>query len=409
MLKDLSNLIRVIILGLAIAFVVQLFYPEIINRNRVVEFIDSSSSMLASRDSGPVSYADAVDKAAPAVVNIFTKKRVKQAVPSIFNDPLIQRFFGDYLDMVPREREETSLGSGVIVSNQGHILTNNHVIDGADTIEVALRDGRAATAKVVGTDPEADLALLQVNLPNLPSIQLGDSESLRIGDVVLAIGNPFGVGQTVTLGIVSATGRSELGINTFENFIQTDAAINPGNSGGALITANGILVGINTAIFSKSGGSQGIGFAIPINLAKNSMKQLIEMGHVSRGWLGIEIQEVTDELAESFGLENSNGVIIAGVLNGGPADKAGIEPGDILIHFNGKKVTNSVSALNLISQAKPSERVEIETIRAGQKRKSTIQIGERPQRKKEFIENYFPPTKENVVYTTFSLVISGVA
>ena len=287
MLKDLSNLIRIIILGLAIAFVVQLFYPEAINRNKVVEFIDSGSSMLASRDSGPVSYADAVDQAAPAVVNIFTKKRVKQAVPSIFNDPLVQRFFGDYLDLTPKEREETSLGSGVIVSHQGHILTNNHVIDGADAIEIALRDGRTTSAKVVGTDPEADLAVLKINLPNLPTIQLGDSESLRIGDVVLAIGNPFGVGQTVTLGIVSAKGRSELGINTFENFIQTDAAINPGNSGGALITANGILVGVNTAIFSKSGGSQGIGFAIPVNLAKTSMKQIIELGHVSRGWMGI--------------------------------------------------------------------------------------------------------------------------
>ena len=382
MLKDLSNLIRIIILGLAIAFVVQLFYPEAINRNKVVEFIDSGSSMLASRDSGPVSYADAVDQAAPAVVNIFTKKRVKQAVPSIFNDPLVQRFFGDYLDLTPKEREETSLGSGVIVSHQGHILTNNHVIDGADAIEIALRDGRTTSAKVVGTDPEADLAVLKINLPNLPTIQLGDSESLRIGDVVLAIGNPFGVGQTVTLGIVSAKGRSELGINTFENFIQTDAAINPGNSGGALITANGILVGVNTAIFSKSGGSQGIGFAIPVNLAKTSMKQIIELGHVSRGWMGIEIQEVTDELAESFGLDSSNGVIIAGVLSGGPADRAGIEPGDILILFNDHKITNSSSALNLISQARPDERVQIETIRAGQKHKSTIRIGERPQRAK---------------------------
>ncbi|MCW8826909.1 MAG: trypsin-like peptidase domain-containing protein, partial [Gammaproteobacteria bacterium] len=303
-------------------------------------------------------------------------------VPSIFSDPLIQRFFGDYLDLQPREREEKSLGSGVIVSEQGHILTNNHVIDGADEIEIALRDGRTATARVVGTDPEADLAVLKIKLQQLPTIQLGDSTSLRIGDVVLAIGNPFGVGQTVTLGIVSATGRSELGINTFENFIQTDAAINPGNSGGALITANGILVGVNTAIFSKSGGSQGIGFAIPVNLAKNSMKQIVEQGHVSRGWLGIEIQEVTDELAESFGLESKEGVIIAGILNGGPADKAGIEPGDILITFNGQHITNSTNALNLISQTRPNEEVEIESIRAGKKHKSTIRIGERPQQKK---------------------------
>jgi len=380
MLKKLSNLMQVIILGLAIAFVIQLLFPDESNRNRVVEFIDSGSNMLASRASGPVSYADAVDRAAPAVVNVFTKKRIVQTVPSIFSDPFVQRFLGDYLDLTPKEREESSLGSGVIVSNRGHILTNNHVIDGADAIEIALRDGRTATARVVGADPEADLAVLKINLPDLPSIELGNSESLRIGDVVLAIGNPFGVGQTVTLGIVSATGRSELGINTFENFIQTDAAINPGNSGGALITANGILVGINTAIFSKSGGSQGIGFAIPVNLAKNSMKQIIEVGYVSRGWLGIEIQEVTAELAESFGFENSHGVIIAGVLNGGPADNAGIEPGDILTLFNNKIVRSPSGALNLISQESPGEQVEIEIIRAGKKHKSVITVGERPQR-----------------------------
>jgi serine protease DegS len=383
MLKDLINLTKIIIVGLAIAFVVQLFYPEVINRNKVIEFIDAANDNLpGSRESGPVSYADAVDRAAPAVVNIFTKKRVTQTVPSIFQDPLVQRFFGDYFDLQPREREESSLGSGVIVSNQGHILTNNHVIEGADAIEVALRDGRTATAKVEGSDPEADLAVLKIDLAELPMMPLGDSEALRVGDVVLAIGNPFGVGQTVTLGIVSATGRSELGINTFENFIQTDAAINPGNSGGALITANGTLVGINTAIFSKTGGSQGIGFAIPVNLAKNSMQQIVKHGHVSRGWLGIEIQEMTPELAESFNLKSNNGVIIAGVLGGGPADKGGVEPGDILISFNHKPITNSVSALNLISQSMPKQLVEIETIRAGQRRSSTIQVGERPQKKR---------------------------
>jgi S1-C subfamily serine protease len=235
---------------------------------------------------------------------------------------------------------------------------------------------------VEGSDPEADLAVLKIDLAELPMMPLGDSEALRVGDVVLAIGNPFGVGQTVTLGIVSATGRSELGINTFENFIQTDAAINPGNSGGALITANGTLVGINTAIFSKTGGSQGIGFAIPVNLAKNSMQQIVKHGHVSRGWLGIEIQEMTPELAESFNLKSNNGVIIAGVLGGGPADKGGVEPGDILISFNHKPITNSVSALNLISQSMPKQLVEIETIRAGQRRSSTIQVGERPQKKR---------------------------
>ncbi|MBF0471244.1 MAG: Do family serine endopeptidase [Gammaproteobacteria bacterium] len=372
-------LLRFITIGLALAFVVQLLFPGLFQSREVVEFIDAGSRDAPQiMSSGPVSYADAVAVAAPAVVNIYTRKTIIQQPNPLFNDPLLNRFFGKYFDLQPKKREENSLGSGVILSTKGYILTNNHVIDGADEIEVSLHDGRNASAKLMGSDPEADLALLAISLPNLPTITLADSLRLRIGDVVLAIGNPFGVGQTVTMGIVSATGRNELGINTFENFIQTDAAINPGNSGGALINARGELVGINTAIFSKSGGSQGIGFAIPVNLARDSMTQLVEKGYVARGWLGVEIQEITPELAESFNLTVGGGVIVAGILKGGPADRGGIEPGDILTHFGGIAVHSSNDALNRISQTKPGSRVEFITLRNGKKRQGTVAIGERP-------------------------------
>uniref|UniRef100_UPI003D1138BB S1C family serine protease n=1 Tax=Sedimenticola sp. TaxID=1940285 RepID=UPI003D1138BB len=325
---------------------------------------------------GPVSYAEAVDIAAPAVVNIHSRKIVVQSSP-LFDDPFFRRFFGDQL--APQKREETSLGSGVIVNEHGFILTNNHVIDGAEEIRVTLRDGRTTEATVIGKDTEADLAVLKVNLEDLPVITLGKSDALRVGDVVLAIGNPFGVGQTVTQGIVSATGRSELGINTFENFIQTDAAINPGNSGGALITARGELIGINTAIFSQSGGSEGIGFAIPVSLAKISMAQIVEKGYVSRGWLGVEIQELTPDLAESFGLKGEKGVIISGVLRNGPADKAGLEPGDVIKQLNGKEVESVHAALNAIAQTQPGDKLAIQGIRNGKSLEIKATVAERPQ------------------------------
>jgi serine protease DegS len=264
-----------------------------------VEIQESTTSLPVG--TSPVSYATAVEAAAPAVVNIFTTKVVTQRVQPLFDDPLLQHFFGDRL-AVPRKRLETSLGSGVVVSPQGYILTNHHVIVDADEILLAFPDGRTATATLVGSDPDTDLAILKVSLSGLPAITLGRSADLRVGDVVLAIGNPYGVGQTVTQGIVSAVGRTQLGINSIEDFIQTDAAINPGNSGGALVDAYGRLVGINTAIFSRSGGSQGIGFAIPVDLAKGVMRQIIETGHVTRRWLGIELQDMTPTLAESFGL-----------------------------------------------------------------------------------------------------------
>jgi serine protease DegS len=372
-------LFQSITIGLALAFLVVVWYPELLdNGKNVVAFVESNVPKVRNGQTGPVSYAAAVEIAAPAVVNIHSRKTVVQSSP-LFDDPFFRRFFGEQFGLSPRKREEASLGSGVIVNKQGYILTNNHVIEGADEVRVSLRDGRTTAATVVGTDREADLAVLKVELEDLPVITLGDSEGLRVGDVVLAIGNPFGVGQTVTMGIVSATGRSELGINTFENFIQTDAAINPGNSGGALITPAGELIGVNTAIFSQSGGSEGIGFAIPVSLAKISMAQIVEKGYVSRGWLGVEIQEMSKELAESFSLTGENGILIAGVLREGPADKAGLEPGDIITELNGKAIDSSHAALNIIAQTRPGEQISIRGIRNGKVLELSATVAERPQ------------------------------
>ncbi|WP_309544660.1 trypsin-like peptidase domain-containing protein [Alkalilimnicola ehrlichii] len=277
---------------------------------------------------------------------------------------------------------ETSLGSGVILSENGHILTNNHVIQGAEQIEVMLNDGRTADARLIGADPETDLAVLAIELDNLPSITLGHSDALRVGDVVLAIGNPFGVGQTVTQGIVSATGRSQLGLSTFENFIQTDAAINPGNSGGALINARGELVGINTAIFSRSGGSHGIGFAIPAELAREVLISIIEHGRVIRGWVGIEVQPLTMPLAESFGLDSDAGVIVAGVLRNGPADQAGLRPGDVIHTIDDTPVDNAQSLLRLITARPPGTEITVGAWRTADETtfETQISIHERPHR-----------------------------
>jgi serine protease DegQ len=250
------------------------------------------------------------------------------------------------------------------------------VVDGADQIEIALADGRTTTAKVIGVDPETDLAVLKVNLTNLPTITLGRMDQTRVGDVVLAIGNPFGVGQTVTMGIVSALGRNHLGINTFENFIQTDAAINPGNSGGALVDVNGNLLGINTAIYS--GGSLGIGFAIPVSTARSVLESIITTGSVTRGWIGVEPQDVTPEIAESFGLEQKSGAIVAGVLKNGPADRAGIKPGDILVSVDGQDITDTTRLLNLIAQIKPGSNAKIHLVRKNRELDLDVMIGKRP-------------------------------
>lgn len=322
------------------------------------------------------SYNDAVLKAVPAVVNIYTSKDVKAQRHPFFNDPVFRQFFGDRLE--DQTQRSQGLGSGVIVSDKGYILTNQHVVDAADEIEVALSDGRKLRARTVGSDPETDLAVLQVTAPGLPSITFGDADTLRLGDVVLAIGNPFGVGQTVTMGIVSGLGRTP-GINTFENFIQTDAAINPGNSGGALVDASGNLVGINTAIYSQSGGSLGIGFSIPASTARRVLESIVETGSVKRGWIGVEAQEITAELAESFKLASTSGALIAGVLRGGPAEKAGIKPGDILTTVAGKPVRNTASMLDLVAGLTPGKSSTLKLLRDNREIQLEVEVGTRPK------------------------------
>ena len=292
----------------------------------------------------------------------------------MLNDPVFRRFFGD---QVPER--SSSLGSGVIVSSSGYLLTNHHVVEAADEIEVALHDGRKLLAKIVGNDPETDLAVLRVDAENLPAITFGSSDALKVGDVVLAIGNPFGVGQTVTGGIVSALGRTGLGINTFENFIQTDAAINPGNSGGALVDVGGNLVGINTAIFTRSGGSMGIGFAIPVSTARMVLEQIVKSGGVTRGWIGVEVQEITPAVAESFRLQTTRGALIAGVLRGGPADKAGMKPGDVLVEVEGRPVGDPTSMLNLVAALAPGDTARLKLKRAGKDLDASVTVGRRPK------------------------------
>ncbi len=369
---------QAITLGLALAFLLTLFWPGLLRREATPLEVREAAELTPLPAGGPVSYAAAVERAAPAVVNINTAKVVTVQPNPLFKDPVFQQFFGRGQDS-PRKRVERSLGSGVIFSDQGHILTNHHVIGGADAIQVFLRDGRSAAAKVIGGDPETDLAVLKIDLKNLPAITLGKSERVRVGDVALAIGNPFGVGQTVTMGIVSATGRSALGINTFENFIQTDAAINPGNSGGALVDAHGNLIGINTAIFSQTGGSVGIGFAIPTSIAKGVMEQIITHGRPLRGWLGIEAQVLTPELLEAFGLKKgSEGLVITTLYRNGPAHKAGVEPGDVLVAIDGKKTGDAREVLLAISSHKPGERIKLELMREGKPLTIEAIAGERP-------------------------------
>jgi Do/DeqQ family serine protease len=295
-------------------------------------------------------------------------------------DPWFRFFFGDGEEDAQRQR---GLGSGVIVSPLGYLLTNNHVIDGADDIEVQLSDGRSAQATVVGTDPDTDLALLKINLDRLPAITLAPASSLQVGDSVLAIGNPFGVGQTVTSGIVSALGRSQLGLSTFENFIQTDAAINPGNSGGALVDANGLLVGINTAIFSRSGGSLGIGFAIPVEVARQVMEGLIQNGQVTRGWIGVEPRDLNPEIAEMLRLPVSTGVLITGVLRNGPAAKAGVQPGDVVLKVGGQAVGNTAQLLTAVSALAPDSRVGLTLQRGNKTLELTLQVTQRPMARRQ--------------------------
>lgn len=386
--KFLSFLMQTVMTGLAAAFLYVLLVQPYLLRDstRIVEVRETATdsspavSAQATTDSrnGPVSYADAVEIAVPAVVNIHTAKVITRRVHPLLQDPVFQQFFGDQFAKA-RKEIQTSLGSGVLISEQGYVLTNNHVIEGADQIQVLLADGRSATATVVGIDTDTDLAVLYIHTDNLPSLVIGDSGKLRVGDVVLAIGNPFGVGQTVTSGIISATGRNHLGITAYEEFIQTDAAINPGNSGGALINTRGELIGINSAIYSRSGGSQGIGFAIPINLAKGVMTQIIETGHVVRGWLGIEAQDLTPQLAETYGLDYRPGMLIGGVMVDGPAGKAGLEPSDIVVAINGETIEETSEAMKTISGQPPGTVITLTGYRKDVPFTLQVQVMERPE------------------------------
>lgn len=323
------------------------------------------------------SFAPAVALAAPAVVNIYTTKRVNVSRFPLPADPAMRQFF-EQMPGMSQQQQTTSLGSGVIVSKRGHVLTNLHVIDGADEILIALRDGRQAPAKVMGADRDSDVAVLKIDMKDLPELPLYVEALPRVGDVVLAIGNPFGVGQTVTMGIVSALGRDGLGINTYENFIQTDAAINPGNSGGALVDAQGRLVGLNTAIYSKTGGSLGIGFAIPAAAVQLVMEQIIEFGFVKRGWLGIEPQDMTAELARAFGLSKPLGVIIAGILRDGPAAKAGLKVGDIVQTMDGLRVDDTAKMMARIAAKAPGEKIKLGVYRSGKTVELEATAGMRP-------------------------------
>ena len=367
--------------ALGVLFIIVLFKPDLVRWQPQRQSLTIQQAPHPSADAvaKSESFAPAAQKVIPSVVNVFTQQKVRTPTHPALQDPIFRYFFGDRLD--ERPREVSNLGSGVIVSANGYILTNHHVVEAADEIQVALADGRTLPARVVGADPETDLAVLKIDANDLPAIIFAQIDSLKVGDWVLAVGNPFGVGQTVTAGIVSALGRSRLGINTFENFIQTDAAINPGNSGGALVDAAGNLVGVNSAIYSRTGGSQGIGFAIPVSIARQVMEQIILSGSVTRGWVGIEVQDLTPELAESFSLKSAEGALIAGVLKGGPADAGGIRPGDILLAVNGNKVSNSASLLNLIAALKPGDNTQLTVLRKQQSLDLKIQVGRRPMQR----------------------------
>jgi serine protease DegQ len=357
----------------AVWFVLITLKPEWVQRpswNTDLQVFEVAPGAISPTVSaGSLSFA--AKKASPAVVSINTSQK---AGLERNKDPWFRYFFGDQDDSA-----QTGLGSGVIVSPQGYILTNNHVVETADEILVMLNDGRQTQAKVIGTDPETDLAVLKVNLDKLPVMVMNNSEQVQVGDIVLAIGNPFGVGQTVTSGIISALGRNQLGINTFENFIQTDAAINPGNSGGALVDVQGNLLGINTAIYSKSGGSMGIGFAIPVSIAKQVLEGIVKDGLVTRGWIGVEPTELTPELAQTFNVKRQEGVIITGVLQTGPAFKAGIRPGDMLLAVNDHNVQNVAELLAQVSMLKPGVDAQLKILRKEQEQMLSVTPLQRPK------------------------------
>lgn len=372
---------QTVTLAVAVLFVLSALAPEWLNSRPVgpgtLTIVQSPPIRSdAERVAPPGSYSVAAGRSMPAVVHILTSRNASSARNPLADDPFYRHFFGD---RDPPRQSPTGQGSGVIVSKEGYILTNNHVVETADGIEVSLNDGRRFPAELIGRDPETDLAVLRIaDAGDLPAIAFSAPDSLQVGDVVLAIGNPFGVGQTVTMGIVSALGRTRLGISTFENYIQTDAAINPGNSGGALVDGEGNLVGINTAIYSRSGGSLGIGFAIPVSIARNVLEQIVTTGEVVRGWVGVEIQELTPELAASFGHRDTSGALIAGVLRGSPADRAGVHPGDVLIALDGEAVRDARAMLDMVAAHAPGKRALFRVLRGGQTFDLEVEVGRRP-------------------------------
>ena len=382
LIKTAGFLFQFGLIGLAVA-VIYLVISSDRSREEILEFLSATPTPPPIRvSSAPVqnSYADAVSISAPSVVTIYTSKTVKQKTHPLLEDPEFNQLFGDQLQQRERNRNETNLGSGVIIGSEGYILTNQHVIDGADEILVALADGRGSEAQLIGEDRDTDLAVLQVPIAGISGIRVADMPTVRVGDVVLAIGNPLNVGQTVTMGIVSATGRDRIGLNTFENFIQTDAAINPGNSGGALVNARGELIGINTAIFSQRVGAQGIGFAIPVPLALDIMLQIIAHGEVRRGWLGVEGIEITARAALESGNPGIEGALIVNVVKNGPADRAGIRAGDIVVAVNDRAVLGVRDLLDQITLLRPGDLVRISLDRGGQSLELDLRVAQRSLR-----------------------------
>jgi len=368
MKKTFQFLLKYSIAGLIAACVIHTFWPR----------LTQPPPTTLSTTAGPFTYAKAVQSAAPAVVNIHSEKIVERQTNHVFADPMFDRFFGELAPKTRKQEKQTSLGSGVIISPKGYLLTNLHVIQGATEINVSLTDGRTTQATIVGVDPGTDLAVLKITLTQLPVIQLPSTRTLQVGDVALAIGNPFNVGQTVTMGIISATGRNHLGINTFENFIQTDAAINPGNSGGALINPLGQLIGINTAIFSKSGGSQGIGFAIPIDLAYDVFNQIIQHGRAVRGWLGVRAMTLTPEIARNLNVPELKGALVETVFKNGPAEHAGLLPHDIVTHINGEPIESTYDIMIKVANTKPGTHIRITGVRNKRPFSVTAKTTERP-------------------------------
>jgi serine protease DegQ len=369
---------QAVTVALAAVFVITTLKPQWLRQVRETPIAQTARQLAALPPSPAASFvragfAQAARAASPAVVSITASKAPPRAGGRA-REPLFGFPFGQR-----RGSPQLGLGSGVIISADGVLLTNNHVVEGAADIEVQLSDGRQAQAKLIGTDPETDVAVLKIALPDLPAITLGDAASLQVGDIVLAIGNPFNVGQTVTSGIVSALGRNQLGINTFENFIQTDAAINPGNSGGALVDADGRLVGINTAIFSRSGGSLGIGFAIPVDVARQVAAAILKDGSVSRGWIGVQTRELTPELAEALKLGDAKGVLIGGVVADAPAAQAGIKPGDVLTRIGAHAVTTPAELLTSVAALKPRSQVEVGVQRGGKAMSFQLAVAQRPK------------------------------